>query len=320
MILKTDKVLVTGGFGFIGRNLVERLLDQNKKVLVVDNFKTGLQSNLDATHPNLIIIDHDLMDPLPVEVFKDVSTVYHLAANADIKDGFLDTERDINQNILVTERLLKVAVQAGIKDFIFSSTAAVLGEPEIFPTPENIPIPRQTSLYGMSKLAAEGIFSTYANAFDLRVSVFRFVSVVGEYYSHGHVIDFVRKLQQDPTTLEILGDGEQRKSYLYVADILDAIDIVIHSQHKIGESFFEVYNVGNEKHCTVTESAKVICQELGLNPNFKYTGGRRGWIGDSPYVHLDTTKLQSIGWKQKTELFLSIRKTVNWLKNNMRNT
>lgn len=319
MTLKVDKVLVTGGFGFIGRNLVQRLLDQNKTVVVVDNFKTSFRGNLDITNGNLIVIDHDLINPLPLNVFSDVSLVYHLAANADIKDGFTDTERDINQNILVTERLLKVAVRAGIKDFVFSSTAAVLGEPKIFPTPEDISIPSQTSFYGMSKLAAEGIFSTYANAFDLRVSIFRFVSVVGEYYSHGHIIDFFQKLQQNSNLLEILGDGEQKKSYLYISDILDAIETVVNCVHSKKKSFYEVYHVGNEKFCTVTESAKIICDELGLQPNFKYTGGSRGWVGDSPFVHLDTTKLQLLGWKQKTELFSSIRKTVKWLENNARN-
>ena len=169
------------------------------------------------------------------------------------------------------------------------------------------------------RVSSGGIFLPVVKAFDLRVSVFRFVSVVGEYYSHGHVIDFVRKLKQDPTTLEILGDGEQRKSYLYISDILDAIEVVVDTQHRKKENFYEVYHVGNEKFCTVTESAQVICDELGLRPNFQYTGGKRGWIGDSPYVHLDTSKLQSIGWNQKTELFLSIRKTVKWLKSNMRN-
>lgn len=302
------KILVTGGYGFIGSHVVDFLLAAGCQVIVVDNMSTGKLKNL-GHHDRLDIVDKCLLDDLPEGNFVGTDCILHFAANADIRDGMKHSEKDIEQNILVTERVARLAVNLGVKDIIFASTAAVLGEPDIFPTPETSFIKRQTSLYGMSKLAAEGILSSYSLNFDLRVSIFRFVSIVGPRYSHGHVIDFVNKLRTDPNNLEILGDGKQKKSYLHVSDLIEAIKLVLIFHSKRTEPFYEVFNVGNDQYCTVTESAEVICSALQVNPKFSYTGGSRGWVGDSPFVHLDTSKLKALGWRPRVKIFDAIRST-----------
>jgi len=313
--MKLKNVVVTGGCGFIGSNLTNWLVSRGCKVLVIDNLVTGKLDNIDINNPYITFLEHDLLEKIPDHYLEGMEAVFHLAANADIRFGMMHTEKDIEQNILVTERLMKSAVDAKIKDFIFSSTAAALGEPNIFPTPESTPIPNQTSLYGMSKLAAEGILSTYSSHYNLRVSVFRFVSIVGPKYSHGHIIDFVRKMNKNPDQLEILGDGKQQKSYLHIDDMLSAINLVLDT-HDSNQSFFEVYHLGNSEYCKVEDSADVICKTLRLNPEYKFTGGKRGWVGDSPFVHLDTSKLQQLGWEPKIRIFDAIQDTAKWLKDN----
>ena len=302
------KILVTGGNGFIGSHIVDFLLGANFEVIVVDDLSTGEASNLQR-HANLGIYRTCLLDKLPEEKFIGVTCIMHFAANADIRDGMKHSEKDIEQNILATERVARLAINIGVKDIIFASTAAVMGEPDTFPTPETVAIKRQTSLYGMSKLAAEGILSAYSLNYGLRVSVFRFVSIVGPRYSHGHIIDFVNKLNKNSNSLEILGDGQQRKSYLHVSDLIEAIRLVLLTHSEETESFFEIYNVGNDEYCTVTESAKVICSALRVSPELCYAGGLRGWVGDSPFVHLDTAKLKGLGWKPKVQIFDAIRST-----------
>lgn len=311
--MKLNKVIVTGGCGFIGSNLTNWLASKDIKVLVLDNLSTGNLNNIDIKNPFIDFKDIDLLDGIPMDYMVDVDAIFHFAANADIRHGMKHSEKDIEQNILVTERVMHAVIKAGIKDVIFSSTAAALGEPEIFPTPESIAIPKQTSLYGMSKLAAEGILSSYATFYGLRVSVFRFVSIVGPRYSHGHIIDFVRKLNKNHNELEILGDGNQQKSYLHVNDMLNAINLVL-KEHTKKEKFFEVYHLGNTEYCRVVDSADVICKVLNLNPKYKFTGGKRGWVGDSPFVHLDTTKLRKIGWHPGIGIFDAIEETAQWLK------
>ncbi|RAP31454.1 nucleoside-diphosphate sugar epimerase [Candidatus Marinamargulisbacteria bacterium SCGC AG-343-D04] len=312
--MKLNKAVITGGCGFLGLNLTNWLISQGCEVLVIDNLSTGKLSNLDTANPLITFLEHDLLKPIPQDLLNGVDIIFHFAANADIRHGMKHSEKDIDQNIVVTERILRSAVEANIKDIVFSSTAAALGEPDIFPTPEDISIPKQTSLYGMSKLAAEGILSAYSANYGLRVSVFRFVSIVGPYYSHGHIIDFVHKLRDNPNTLEILGDGQQRKSYLHVDDMIHAIEIVLKNHNDISSEFFEVYHLGNKEYCKVVESADTICSSLGVNPSYTFTGGKRGWIGDSPFVHLDTSKLRKLGWEPTKNILHSIHETTIWLK------
>ena len=194
----------------------------------------------------------------------------------------------------------------------FSSTGSIYGEPEIFPTPENAPFPIQTSLYGASKLAGEGLIQAYCEGFGFQGFIFRFVSILGERYSHGHVFDFYQKLLQNPEELHILGDGHQRKSYLYVQDCIDAMLFAIEkAQEKVN-----IYNLGTDEYCEVNDSVGWICTHLGLDPQRSYSGGDRGWIGDSPFIFLDTTRIRNLGWEPKLTIQQGIIRTLEYLKNN----
>lgn len=310
------KTLVTGGAGFIGSNLVKHLIKKKYSVTVLDNFSTGKIENIKDIKDSIKLYQNDLLDKnLPKEIFKDIDIVFHMAANADVRDGFKEPFKDAEQNIIATINLAEQCKNNNINKIFFASTAAMLAEPDIFPTPENIAIPNQTSLYGTSKLAAEGILSSYNAKYGFNVGILRFVSVVGDFYSHGHIYDFYKKLIDDKNILHILGDGKQRKSYLHILDILSGIDVITKEIFN-KNNFFEIYNIGNNNYCTVTESAERIINTLNLSPEFKYSGGERGWVGDSPFVFLDTSKLKKLGWNPKIEALDAIQQTVEWLKQN----
>jgi UDP-glucose 4-epimerase len=201
--------------------------------------------------------------------------------------------------------------RAGVKRIGFSSTGSVYGEPNVHPTPEDAPFPIQTSLYGASKLAGEGLIQAYATGFGFTGMIFRFVSILGERYSHGHVYDFYRQLAADPTKLKVLGNGKQRKSYLYVQDCVDAILTVLDKGPQgPGAS---TYNLGADEYCEVNDSIGWICGKMGVKPELSYTGGDRGWIGDSPFIFLDTKKVRSLGWKPKLTIKKGVEKTVEYL-------
>jgi UDP-glucose 4-epimerase len=194
----------------------------------------------------------------------------------------------------------------------FSSTGSVYGEPEVFPTPEDAPFPVQTSLYAASKLAGEGLIGAYAHGFGFTGVVFRFVSILGERYTHGHVYDFFHALRSDPTRLRVLGDGRQRKSYLYVADCVSAILTALDA----AEPGLAVYNLGTDESIIVDESIATICAHLGIDPVLEHTGGKRGWAGDSPLIHLDTQKIRSLGWAPTVSIREAVVKTLEWLEAN----
>jgi UDP-glucose 4-epimerase len=188
----------------------------------------------------------------------------------------------------------------------------VYGESTVFPTPEHAPFPVQTSLYGASKLAAEGLIEAYCESFGFQGYVFRFVSILGERYTHGHVVDFYRQLQEHPDRLRVLGDGSQRKSYLYVGDCIDAILTAIEkSRERI-----QIFNLGTNEYCTVNDSIGWICNHLDLNPVLEYTGGSRGWIGDNPFIFLDCSRIRALGWEPRWGIEQSVRKTVRYLESN----
>ena len=264
-------------------------------------------------------IEGDLIDPgLLSTVLHGTDAVFHLAANADIRGGLNHPRKDLEQNTLVTFNVLEAMRQAGVHRIIFSSTAAALGEPEVFPTPENCAIPAQTSLYGASKMACEGLISSYCEGYGFEGYAFRFVSLLGPRYPHGHVFDFVRKLREDPTRLPILGDGQQRKSYLHIEDCLDALLLICEEKRtaKDARRRFEVYHLGVPDYCRVVQSAGWISAELGLSPKFEFTGGDRGWIGDNPFVFLDVRKAMATGWAPKHGIERSVRETARWLSDN----
>ena len=315
------KYLVTGCAGFIGSSLVQRLLNDGHFVVGVDNFSTGFREYLRDFLPNknFLFIESDLLIPGILNCYlDDVDAIFHLSANADIRGGLLDPHRDIEQNTLVTFNVLESMRASDVKRIIFSSTAAVLGEPDIFPTPENCPIPAQTSLYGASKMACEGLISAYCEGFGFEGYIFRFVSLLGPKYPHGHVFDFVNFLRSDQTCLPILGNGQQRKSYLHIDDCLDALILICERLRTANNngSRYEVYHLGVNDYCRVEQSAQWICEELNIKPVFKFSGGDRGWVGDNQFVFLDIKKALATGWRPKYGIEKSVRETVRWLSSN----
>jgi UDP-glucose 4-epimerase len=307
------RVVVTGGGGFIGSNLVDRLLELGHEVLAVDNLSTGHLRFLSAaaSHPSFRFEEVDLVAVGTGlrDLMRGADAIVHLAANADVRFGWDDPDRDLRQNVIATQRVLEAARHEQVHRLVFSSTGSVYGEAPIIPTPEDGPFPVQTSLYGASKLAAEGLIQAYAEGAGLHATIFRFVSVLGERYTHGHVIDFVRALRRNPDVLRILGDGAQRKSYLDVQDCVAAIVMAITYDRFRGE-----LNLGVDDSCLVTESARWICERLGVDPVFEFTGGDRGWIGDNPHIYLDTTRVQALGWQPTHSIRDSVERTVDWLE------
>lgn len=304
---------VTGGAGFIGSNMVDRLLAEGHEVVVYDNFSTGRHEFLEGAQKSdkFKLVEGDTLDfNHLLDAMRGCEFVFHFAANADVRMGTEHPKKDLEQNTIATFNVLEAMRQNNIRRIAFSSTGSVYGEAVTIPTPEDAEFPIQTSLYGASKLAGEGLIAAYCEGFDMRAYIFRFVSILGERYTHGHVFDFVRKLKEDPTKLYILGNGHQRKSYLYVQDCLDAILTVIEkSKDKVS-----IYNLGTDEYCEVNHSASWIAGKLGVNPVFEYAGGERGWIGDNPFIYLDTAKVRALGWKPKYTIREGVEKTVDYLQ------
>jgi len=305
-------VLVTGGAGFIGSHIVDELVRRRHTVAVYDNFSTGFRQHLKAAvnSGTVHIVEGDILDTSKLVVsMKDVSLVFHLAANADVRGGMNNTGVDIQQNILGTHSVLEAMRRAGVRRVVFTSSATVYGEPTVFPTPETY-APLQTSLYGASKLAAEALIQAYGEYFGIRSHIFRFVSWVGERYSHGVIFDFVRKLKSNPERLEILGDGTQKKSYLDVEDGVRAIFIAIEKDTE----FKSVLNLGHVDYMDVLTLANIVCDEMGLaGVEYRFSGGVRGWLGDSPFVHLEISRIGSLGFQPSIAIENGVRKTVRYL-------
>lgn len=309
------KFFVTGAAGFIGSNLADRLLQEGHEVIGLDNFSTGQMKFLEGACQNdrFKLIHADVLNlPVLTDAMSGVDFVFHLAANADVRFGTEHPHKDLEQNTIATFNVLEAMRTNNVRRIAFSSTGSVYGEAQVFPTPEDAPFPVQTSLYGASKLAGEGLIQAYCEGYDFQGYIFRFVSILGERYSHGHVYDFYKKLLQNPNELHVLGDGHQRKSYLYVQDCIDAILFVIENlQDRVN-----IYNLGTNEYCEVNNSIGWICGHLGLNPQRSYSGGERGWIGDNPFIFLDTTKVRALGWKPKLTIQEGIIRTLEYLQAN----
>lgn len=307
------RYFVTGGAGFIGSNMVDRLLSEpENEVVAYDNFSTGRREFLEGALKNerFTLVEGDTLDLEHLtEAMKGADFVFHFAANADVRMGTEHPRKDLEQNTIATYNVLEAMRANGVRRIGFSSTGSVYGEAEVIPTPEGAPFPIQTSLYGASKLACEGLLGAYAEGFNFQVYIFRFVSILGERYTHGHVFDFVKKLNADPTKLHILGNGKQRKSYLYVKDCMEAILTVIRNANEK----VNIFNLGTDQYCEVNDSVGWICKRLGVTPEFTYAGGERGWIGDNPFIYLDTKKVRSLGWAPKATIEDGVVKTVEYL-------
>jgi UDP-glucose 4-epimerase len=304
---------VTGGAGFIGSSLVDRLLADGHTVTAYDNFSTGQRAFLHdaAGHPAFRLIEGDTLDAGALaRAMRGADTVFHLAANADVRFGTEHPRKDLEQNTIATFTVLESMRTNGIKRIAFSSTGSVYGEARIIPTPEDAPFPVQTSLYGASKLAGEGLIAAYAEGYGFEGCIFRFVSILGERYTHGHVFDFYRSLRADPSRLRVLGNGRQRKSYLYVGDCLDAILLAMDKTR----GRIDVFNLGTDEYCEVNNSIGWITERLGIKPALDYTGGDRGWIGDNPFIFLDCSRVRGLGWAPKLTIREGIIRTLEYLQ------
>ena len=315
-----EKVFVTGAAGFIGSNLVDRLLAGGKTVVGWDNFSTGQEDFLTGAQkvPNFKLIRGDNLDlDALTKAMAGCDTVFHLAANADVRFGLEHPSKDLQQNTIATFNVLEAMRANGIKRIAFSSTGSVYGEAETIPTPENAPFPIQTSLYASSKVAGEAMIQSYCEGFGFEGYIFRFVSILGERYTHGHVFDFYKQLLDHPDHLKVLGDGTQRKSYLHVRDCLDAmLHVMKLGTAKKARHGVEIYNLGADEYVQVNDSIGFICAALNLKPKLEYSGGKKGWVGDNPFIFLDTKKIRATGWSSKLTIEQGIVRTLEWLQQN----
>jgi UDP-glucose 4-epimerase len=309
------KTFVTGAAGFIGSNLTDRLLKEGHVVVGYDNFSTGQRRFLEgaAKFSDFKLIEGDILDFSTLKsAMRECDFVFHLAANADVRFGTQHPRKDLEQNTFGTLNVLEAMRENKISRIAFSSTGSIYGEPGVFPTPECAPFPTQTSLYGASKLAGEGLIQAYCEGFGFQGFIFRFVSILGERYSHGHVYDFYRNLRNNPDELLVLGNGHQRKSYLYVQDCISAILMVIQkAQEKVN-----IFNLGTDEYVEVIVSVNLITEHLGIHPKIKCSGSERGWVGDSPFIFLDCNKLRAFGWSPKLSIRAGIIHTLKFLQEN----
>jgi UDP-glucose 4-epimerase len=306
------KAFVTGGSGFIGSHLVDSLLAHGAEVVVYDNFSTGRPEFMPSPPPpGLQVVRGEVLDLSAVQkAMAGCDFVFHFQANADVRSGKQKTRIDLEQNTLATWNVLEAMRINEVKRIAFASSAAVYGEPEVFPTPEQY-APLQTSLYGASKLAGEAMMQAYCEYFGMHCFIYRFVSWIGERYTHGIVFDVMKKLLADSTHLPLLGDGTQRKSYLYVKDgvagVMLGIDRAVAQKN--------VYNLGHDDFIDVRQVVSIILDELKLREvKLEFAGGKRGWVGDSPLVHLDTSRIKALGWRPAISIEEGLRRTVRYLQ------
>ncbi len=311
------RACITGGGGFIGSTLADRLSAEGVEVVVLDDFRTGRREFLAdlLARPNARLLEGDVLDTSTLEhAMEGCDWVFHMQANADVRHGLRTPTLDLEQNTIATSNVLEAMRTAGASHIVFASTGSVYGEPQVFPTPEDAPFPVQTSLYAASKLAGEGLIGAYATGYGFTGLICRFVSILGERYTHGHVSDFYRALKRDPTGLRVLGDGRQEKSYLYVQDCVSAI-LTAARRHE-DEPGAHIYNLGCDQTVIVDRSIAIIAEHMGVEPSIEHTGGPRGWPGDSPLIQLDTTRIRSLGWAPNLSIEQGIVRTLEWLDRN----
>jgi UDP-glucose 4-epimerase len=309
------RYFITGCAGFIGSSLTDRLLQMGHEVVGFDNFSTGMEEFLveALASPKFTLIKADLLDKAAVSAaMKNIDAVFHFAANADVRFGTNHPHKDLEQNAIATFHVLEAMRANNVSRIAFASTGSIYGDAEVIPTPEHAPFPVQTSLYGASKLAAEGLIQAYCEGFGFQGYIFRFVSILGERYTHGHVFDFYKQLLSNPDELKILGDGKQRKSYLYIQDCLDAILFAMDK----AQSKVNIFNLGTDEYCEVNNSIDWICDYLSVKPKKDYAGGTRGWIGDNAFIFLDCSRMRDLGWKPKLSIREGVTQTIKYLTEN----
>lgn len=287
-----ERMLVTGGAGFIGSHLVGKLLGEGHRVRVIDNLVSGSKENLDLSDRNLEFMKGDLLSERDAaESVKDCTAVFHLAANPNVRD----MTGHFRENVLTTNGILEAcSKQKKVKKFFFTSTSTVYGNAKILPTPETHPF-SPISMYGATKAACESLIFGYCNAFGFEGTILRLANIIGPRAGHGIIPDFIKKLTKNPSELEILGNGLQKKSYLFVDDVVEAFLVCLSKNFENG---VEAFNVGSHDAITAREIARIVIGEMGglKKVRLKYTGGAGGWKGDVPKMLLSTRKMERLGW------------------------
>ncbi len=308
-----NKILVTGGAGFIGSHIVDSLMKNECEVVVFDNLSSGKMEFIDhhLNKTNFSLIEGDLLSIDEIDMAcNGIDFVYHVAANPDVRLGTVDTKVHFDQNITATYNLLEAMRKNDVANIAFTSTSTVYGEATIIPTPEDYGPLVPISLYGASKLACEALITSYSHTFDMHSWIFRFANIVGDRGTHGIIVDFINKLKNNPGQLEILGDGRQSKSYLHISDCVDAIMFTIDHINEI----VNIFNIGSEDTIDATGIAGIVVAEMGLKDvEFSYTGGRRGWKGDVPQMLLAVDKVKELGWSPSYTSRNSVRDTARAL-------
>ena len=304
------KILVTGGAGFIGSHLCDVLIADGHNVTVVDNLVLGKVENIEhlINNPNFSFFREDLNNGHAMDmIFKDgeFDMVYHLAANSDIQKGGKDPMVDYQLTFNTTFNVLQMMKKYEVKKFFFASTSAIYGETYDVLNEDYGPL-KPVSNYGAGKLASEAFISAFASTYHIQTWITRFPNVVGERFTHGVIYDFIHKLQKNPNELEVLGNGEQCKPYVYVKDLVAGIQFVINNSNEP----YNVYMLGSDTRTKVKEIAAMVIEEMGLNASIRYTGGDRGWVGDVPEFRYDLTKVNNLGWKASYDSNGAVRKAI----------
>jgi UDP-glucose 4-epimerase len=287
------------------------------EVVIIDDFRTGRRQFIEKAleRPGVRVVEGDVLEPATLDAaLAGCDLVFHMQANADVRRGLDHPQRDLEQNTIATAKLLEAMRSHAVQRIVFASTGSIYGDPQVVPTPEDAPFPIQTSLYGASKLACEGLIAAYAAGYGFSAVICRLVSILGERYTHGHVIDFYCALKRDSAKLRVLGDGRQEKSYLHIDDCVEAM-LTASARHE-GQAGAYVYNLGADETITVDESVAIIADHLGVSPEIEHTGGRRGWTGDSPLIHLDTARIRRLGWSPRLTIREAIVRTLGWFDDN----
>lgn len=313
------RAVVTGGAGFIGSHVTEYLVINGFEVVVIDNLSSGSLENIShlikSGKVKLLIKDLKIFDDELRNAFNEVDTVYHFAANPEVRISVTEPRIHFEENVLVTFNVLESCRMNDVEEVVFASSSTVYGDAQVFPTPEDHPT-RPISIYGVSKLMSENLVAGYSDIYGMKALTLRFANIVGPRQTHGVIVDFISKLRKNPKKLEILGDGTQKKSYLHVKDLIDGMHVALEYLRK-SNTKYEVYNVGNVDWISVKEIADLVVEEMGLS-NVEYvfkpaTHDGRGWLGDVKFMLLDVRKLMSLGWRPKLSSREALREAIKWV-------